>query len=390
VPEPSDDTPRSADVVVAGGGVMGTSTAYHLAKRGVSDVVLLEREPFLGAMSTGQCAGGIRHQFSTEINVRLSIESIRMLERFPEEPGQDIGLRFCGYLFLLTRSEDLEPFRRGVELQHRLGVETRWLEPDQIAERVPLIDLGGVLAGTIHDRDGLCDPSSVVQGYAAGARRLGVRILTETEVTGIRLEGGRIAAVETNRETIATPALVNACGAWAPALGEMAGIRIPIDPIRRQIAVTAPIDAIPEDFPFTVFFPDSLYFHREGQGILTGRSNHDETPGFKMDVDAAWEETHLSEAIRRMPVLADAGLMSRWAGLYEVTPDAQPILGRIREVDGLYVMAGFSGHGFMHGPAAGLLMAEEIVDGKAHTIDIEPFRFDRFARGDLAPERNVI
>jgi sarcosine oxidase subunit beta len=389
VPDPSDDIPRTADVVIAGGGVMGTSTAYHLAKRG-TDVVLLEREPFLGAMSTGQCAGGIRHQFSTEINVRLSIESIAMLERFPEEPGQDIGLRFCGYLFLLTRGEDLAPFRRGVELQRSLGVETRWLEPEQIAERVPLVDLEGVVAGTIHDQDGLCDPSSVVQGYAAGARRLGARLLTETEVTGVRTDGDGITAVETSRGVIGTRELVNACGAWAPGLGAMAGVQIPIEPIRRQIVVTAPMEGIPEDFPFTVFFPDSLYFHREGQGILTGRSNHDETPGFKMEVDPAWEEIHLAEAVRRMPLLGDAGLMSRWAGLYEVTPDAQPILGRIREVRGLSVMAGFSGHGFMHGPAAGLLMAEEIADGKAHTIDIEPFRFDRFAEGALAPERNVI
>jgi sarcosine oxidase subunit beta len=387
---PSDELPRTADVVIAGGGVMGASTAYHLANRGVSNVVLVEREPFLGAMSTGQCAGGIRHQFSTEINVRLSIESIGMLERFPEELGQDIGLRFCGYLFLLTRAEDVEPFRRGVELQRSLGVGTMWLEPEQIAERVPLVDLDGVVAGTIHDRDGLCDPSSVVQGYAAGARRLGARLLTETEVTGVRLDGDRVAAVETNRGVIETRELVNACGAWAPGLGHMANVNIPIKPIRRQIVVTAPMDGIPEDFPFTVFFPDSLYFHREGQGILTGRSNHHETPGFKAEVDAAWEEVHLEEAVRRMPLLAEAGLMSRWAGLYEVTPDAQPILGRVGKVNGLSVMAGFSGHGFMHGPAAGLLMAEEIVDGKAHTVDIEPFRFDRFAEGALAPERNVI
>lgn len=369
---------------------MGTSTAYHLAKRGVRNVVLVEREPFLGAMSTGQCAGGIRHQFSTEINVRLSIESIGMLERFPEEPGHDVGLRFCGYLFLLTRTEDVEPFRRGVELQRALGVETLWLEPEQIAERVPLVDLEGVVGGTVHDRDGLCDPSSVVQGYAAGARRLGARLLTETEVTGVRTEADRIAGVETNRGVIDTRALVNACGAWAPQLAAMAGVQVPIEPIRRQIVVTAPMDGIPEDFPFMVFFPDSLYFHREGQGILTGRSNHDETPGFKMDVDRAWEERHLAEAVRRMPLLENAGLMSHWAGLYEVTPDAQPILGRIRDVEGLFVMAGFSGHGFMHGPAAGSLMAEEIVDGKAHTIDIQPFRFDRFAEGTLAPERNVI
>ena len=369
---------------------MGTSTAYHLAKRGMTDVVLLEREPFLGAMSTGQCAGGIRHQFSTDINIRLSIESIRMMERFPEEPGQDIGLRFCGYLFLLTRPEDVEPFRRSVELQRGLGVDTEWLEPDRIAERLPLVDLEGVVAGTIHERDGLCDPSSVVQGYAAGARRLGAKLVTDTEVTGIRTEAGRIAVVETNRGTIETPIVVNASGAWAPRIGEMAGVQIPIEPIRRQIVVTAPMEKIAEDFPFTVFFSDSLYFHREGKGILTGMSNPDETSGFKMDVDPAWEEVHLAEAVRRMPVLGDAGLQSHWAGLYEVTPDAQPILGRIREVEGLYVMAGFSGHGFMHGPAAGLLVAEEILDGKAHTIDIEPFRFDRFAEGALTPEQNVI
>jgi sarcosine oxidase subunit beta len=385
-----EEIPRTAEVVIAGGGVMGTSTAYHLAKRGLSDVVLLEREPFLGAMSTGQCAGGIRHQFSTEINVRLSIESIRMMERFPDEPGQDIGLRFCGYLFLLTRPEDVKPFRRGVELQHSLGVDTQWLEPDQIAQRVPLVDLEGVVAGTIQERDGLCDPSSVVQGYASGARRLGAQIFTDTEVTGIRTGAGRIAAVETHRGTIETKALVNAAGAWAPQIGKMAGVEIPIDPIRRQIVVTAPPAEIPEDFPFTVFFAESLYFHREGKGILTGKSNVDETAGFKMEVDTAWEEVHLAEAVRRMPILGDAGLQSHWAGLYEVTPDAQPILGQIREVEGLCVMAGFSGHGFMHGPAAGLLVAEEILDGKAHTIDIEPFRFDRFAEGGLTPEQNVI
>jgi sarcosine oxidase subunit beta len=390
VPGSSEELPPTADVVIAGGGVMGTSTAYHLAKRGMTDVVLLEREPFLGAMSTGQCAGGIRHQFSTEINIRLSIESIRMMEMFPEEPGQDIGLRFCGYLFLLTRPEDVEPFRRSVELQHGQGVKTQWLEPDRIAERVPLVDLEGVVGGTIYERDGLCDPSSVVQGYAAGARRLGARIITDTEVTGIRTDAGRIAAVETNHGAIGTNTLVNASGAWAPSIGQMAGVEIPIEPIRRQIVVTAPLEEIPEDFPFTVFFADSLYFHREGKGILTGKSNVDETPGFKMDVDADWEQVHLADAVRRMPVLGDAGLQSHWAGLYEVTPDAQPILGRIRDVDGLYVMAGFSGHGFMHGPAAGLLVAEEILDGKAHTIDIEPFRFDRFAEGALTPEQNVI
>jgi sarcosine oxidase subunit beta len=389
-PSSSDDPPRTADAVVVGGGVMGASTAYHLAHKGLRDVVLLEREPQLGAMSTGACAGGIRHQFATETNVLLSIESIRMLERFPEEPGQEVGLRLCGYLFLLTDPADVEKFRENVALQHRLGIETQWMAPEELAEMLPLLNLDGVLAGTFCERDGLADPSSVVLGYASAARRLGARILTETPVTGIRRESDRIVGVETPAGPIDTPVVVNACGAWAPEIGRMIDVDIPIEPIRRQMAVTAPIPEIPEDFPFVVFFEDSLYLHREGQGILTGKSNPKETPGFKLQVDPEWEQVHLAEAVERMPLLENAGLLTRWAGLYEVTPDAHPILGRIPTVDGFYVMAGFSGHGFMHGPVAGLLMAEEILDGRAHTVNIHPFRYDRFLVGELHPEYNVI
>jgi sarcosine oxidase subunit beta len=384
------ELPRTADAVVVGGGVMGASTAYHLARKGVKDVVLLEREPFLGQMSTGQCAGGIRHQFSSEINIRLSTESIAMMERFPEELDQDVGLRFCGYVFLLTREEDLPTFRGNVELQHGLGIETRWLEPGDLSGLVPELNLDGVVAGTVYHRDGLADPSGVVQGYAAGARREGVSILTDREVNGVRVEDGRIAGVETADGTIATPIVVNACGAWAPQLGRMVRVDIPIEPIRRQVVVTAPIPELRPDFPFAIFFAESLYFHPEGRGILTGKSNNDETPGYKLDVDPEWEAVHMAEAVERFPRLGDAGFLTHWAGLYEVTPDAHPILGRVPRVEGFHVMAGFSGHGFMHGPVAGLLMAEEIVDGKAHTVDIDPFRIERFERGDLHPEYNVI
>lgn len=382
--------PRTADAVIIGGGVMGASTAYHLARRGIGDVVLLERESYLGQMSTGQCAGGIRHQFSTEVNIRLSIESIRMMEQFPEEVGQDVGLKFCGYLFLLTRDEDLPTFRENVALQHRLGIATRWLEPHECAEVVPELDMDSVLAGTIYDRDGLADPSGVVQGYTSGARREGVTILTDMEVTGIHLDKGRISAVETPAGVIQTPIVVNACGAWAPQLGKMAGVEIPIQPIRRQVVVSAAIPELRPDFPFAVFFADSLYFHREGEGILTGQSNNAETPGYKLEVDADWEALHMEAAVRRFPLLGEAGFLTHWAGLYEVTPDAHPILGRVPQVEGFYVMAGFSGHGFMHGPVAGLLMAEEIADGKAHTVDVGSFRIDRFTSGDLHPEYNVI
>ncbi len=386
----AQEFPDTADVVVVGGGVMGASTAYHLAHRGVEKVVLLEREPFFGMMSTGQCAGGIRHQFSSEINVRLSLESIRMLERFPEEMGQNIDLRFTGYLFLLTQEEDVAAFRQNIALQHSLGVMTRWLEVDEIARMVPLINLEGVLAGTFYERDGLCDPSSVVQGYVANARRLGACLLTDTEVVGIRTVGGRVTAVETNRGVIETPVVVNACGAWAPQVGRMVGVDIPIQPIRRQIVVTTPIPEVPPDFPFVIFFREALYFHREGEGILTGKSNPNETPGYKLTVDTEWEMVHMDEAMTRMPALEKAGLLSHWAGLYEVTPDAHPILGRIPTVEGFYVMAGFSGHGFMHGPVVGLLMAEEILDGRAHTVNVDLFRYDRFLVGELHPEYNVV
>jgi sarcosine oxidase subunit beta len=386
----SGDVPRTADAVIVGGGVMGASTAYHLARRGVGNVVLLEREPYLGQMSTGQCAGGIRHQFSTEVNIRLSIESIRMMEQFPDELGQDVGLKFCGYVFLLTRDEELPTFRENVAVQHRLGIPTRWLEPQDCADLLPELDMTGVLAGTICDRDGLADPSGIVQGYASGARREGVTILADSEVTGISLDDGRITAVETPSGIIQTPVVVNACGAWAPQLGRMAGIDIPIQPIRRQVVVSAAIPELRSDFPFVVFFADSLYFHGEGEGILTGQSNNAETPGYKLEVDSDWEAGHMEAAVRRFPLLGEAGFLTHWAGLYEVTPDAHPILGRVPQVEGFYVMAGFSGHGFMHGPVAGLLMAEEIVDGKAHTVDVDAFRFDRFASGDLHPEYNVI
>jgi sarcosine oxidase subunit beta len=386
----TQELPSTADVVIIGGGVMGTSTAYHLARRGVKKVVLVEKEPFFGVMSTGQCAGGIRHQFSSDINIYLSLESIRMLERFPEEMGQEIDLRFIGYFFLLTHEEDLAEFRKNVALQHSLGVMTEWLEPDEMACRVPLVNLEGVLAATVYERDGLVDPSSIVQGYVANARRLGAKLFTDTKVIGIRTAGGRIKTVETTQGVIETPTVVNACGAWAPQIGRMVGVDIPIQPVRRQIVVTTPIPEMPPDFPFVIFFHESLYFHPEGEGILTGKSNPDETPGYKLDVDPEWEMVHMDEAIYRLPALEKAGLLSHWAGLYEVTPDAHPILGRIPTLEGFYLMAGFSGHGLMHGPVVGLLVAEEILDGRAHTVDIDPFRYDRFLGGKLDPEYNVV
>jgi sarcosine oxidase subunit beta len=228
------------------------------------------------------------------------------------------------------------------------------------------------------------------KGYIRGARRLGAICLNDTTVTGIRTRHGRVSAVETEQGTIETPVLVNAAGAWAGQVGRMAGVEVPVVPLRRQIAVTTPIPDLPPDFPFVIDFSRSLYFHREGQGLLTGMSNHDQPVGFDQSVDRDWELVHIEAACHRMPMLANVGISSRWAGLYENSPDAHPILGAIDELEGFHCITGFSGHGFMHGPICGLLLAEEILNGQATTLDISSLRMSRFRTGVGTREYNVV
>jgi sarcosine oxidase subunit beta len=381
---------RSADVVIIGGGIMGASTAYHLAKRGCRNVVVLESSEMFGAGSTGLNAGGVRYQFSTAVNIELSKLSIRMMERFADEMGQEVALRRCGYLFLLDSENDLSRFRGNVELQNQHGVPSEVLDVDEIAARVPEFDLTGILGGTWCPRDGLVDPHGLLQGYISCARKLGVTLETRAPATTIDVADGHVHRIVTPQGAIETPTIVIAAGPWSGQVGALAGIDLPIQPVRRQIAVTNPMPRLRSDFPFVIDFSRALYFHREGAGILTGMSNRDEPPGFDTSVDEEWRLTHLENAVARLPMLADADLLAEWAGLYEVTPDDQPILGRLPQADGLFVVAGFSGHGLMHGPAAGLLLAEEILDGRARTIDIDPLRWGRFANGAGAGEFNVV
>ena len=384
------ELPATAEVVIIGGGVMGASTAYHLALRGCTDVVLLESQPFFGQGATGKCAGGIRYQFSTAINVRLSQLSLPMLARFEEETGQPIDLRYPGYMLLATTDENVAEFRRNVALQHSLGVMTEWLDGDEVRRRVPQLAAGDVLAATYHAGDGLADPHGVVAGYVAAARRLGARAFTDAPVTGIETDSGRVVAVETPLGRVACRTVVNAAGPWAGVVGQMAGAPLPITPVRRQMLTTTALPDLDPNFPFVIDFAQSLYFHREGRGVLTGMSNPTQPPGFDESVDPDWELVHLEAAVARLPLLAHAGLQARWAGLYEVTPDAHPIIGGVPHLDGLVVVAGFSGHGFMHGPIAGLLVSEIILDGRAHTLDIDQLAYERFAAGRLVTEYNVI
>ncbi|MEA2008322.1 MAG: FAD-dependent oxidoreductase [Chloroflexota bacterium] len=381
--------PKTANIIIIGGGVMGASTAYHLAERGVKDVVLLEKEEFFGQGATGRCAGGVRYQFATDVNIHLSLESLPMLERFQEEFGQVIDYHQVGYLFLLTREEDLDVFQKNVQLQHSLGVETEWLTGDEVRQRLPMMNLDDVIAATNNRKDGVVDPNGVVMGYIGAAQRLGVTALSSVEVTGIRVEEGQIAGVETTAGTISAPTVVNATGPWAGQLGQMAGVSIPIEPLRRQWLTTTPLPELPPDFPFVIDFAKSLYFHPEGRGLLTGMSNPGEAIGFGQSIDPDWEIIHMEAAIKRLPLLQKAGLASHLAGLYEVTPDAHPIYGET-PVDGFYVVAGFSGHGFMHGPVSGKLMAEIILDGEYKTMDVSMLDLARFEEDRLIHEYNVV
>jgi heterotetrameric sarcosine oxidase beta subunit len=385
---------RTADVVIVGGGCMGASVAYHLTRRGVTDIVLVEREKLLATGSTGRNAGGVRHQFSHRANIQLSLESIRLLERFADEVGSTIDFHQDGYLFLLSSDASVETFRRNVELQRSLGVPVEWLDAAAAAKRVPGLNVEGVSAATFCHRDGIADPNGVTLGFARAAQAAGVAIERDNEVTGIRVEHGRISAVGTSRGDIETHVVVNAAGPYARQIGRMAGVDVPVDPYRRHIFI-ATIDPagagghVPDSKVLVIDFDTTFYFHREGAGLLFGMGDPDETPTF--DTTVQWDFLpHVIEvAVRRLPVLADAAISHAWAGLYEVTPDANPIIGPAVAVDGLFLINGFSGHGFQHSPAAGRILAD-VIAGRDPAFDLAPFSLERFAAGGVVGERYMV
>jgi len=379
---------ESADVVIVGGGIMGCALAYHLARRDV-DVLLLERET-LGSQSTGKCAGGVRQQFSMEANVRLQRLAVRLFEDFERETGHPADFRQIGYLFVLTLPQHVEDFRHNMEMWHRVGLtEARWVDPDEAARMVPVLNVEDVLGCTYCPTDGVASPADVTSGYAAAARRHGARIKEGVEVVGADVSGGRVQGVRTSAGDVATRVLFNCAGAWSASIGRMAGLEIPVLPYRRHIAVTGTFPQVPRTNPMTVDFQTSLYFHPEGDGVLIGMSDRTDPPGYVTDVNWEFLEKMLEQATRRAPALASAGIKTAWAGLYETTPDHQAILGPVPEVDGFWCAAGFSGHGFMQAPAAALLLSQLLLDHRSE-VDISPFAFTRFAVGSLVRERNVI
>jgi sarcosine oxidase, subunit beta len=385
---------RTADAVIIGGGCMGASVAYHLTRRGITDIVLVEREKLLGTGSTGRNAGGVRHQFSNAANIRLSLESIRLLERFAEEVGQPIDFHQDGYLFLLSTDASVETFRKNVALQRSLGVDVDWLDADAAARCAPGLNVDGVTAATFCQRDGIADPNGVTMGFAKAAQAAGAALVRDTEVTGIRVERRQVAGVETSRGIIETRVAVNAAGPHARQVGRMAGVDVPVDPYRRHIFIAA-FDrradgaVVPESRIMVIDFETTFYFHREGAGLLFGMGDPQEAPTFDTTVQWEFLPQVIDVAVKRLPALATASISHAWAGLYEITPDANPVIGPVADVDGLFLINGFSGHGFQHSPAAGRILADVIV-GCDPAFDLAPFALERFAEGPVPGERYVV
>ncbi|MCX5330124.1 FAD-binding oxidoreductase [Streptomyces sp. NBC_00140] len=377
-----------ANAVVIGGGVMGASIAYHLAAAGVRDVVLVERDE-LASGSTSKAAGGVRAQFSDALNVQLGARSLEAFGRFREEIGHDIGLHRVGYLFLLSTPEDVASFEAGVRLQNSLGVPSRMLTPKEARKLSPLISTDGLLAAAFSPDDGHCTPEAVVHGYASAARALGARVLRHTEVTGITVQGDTIRAVETTLGTISTDTVVCAAGAWSRAIGKMVGVDLPVEPLRRQIAVTEPVQGLPPGLPMTIDFSSTLYFHREGPGLLLGMSDPDERPGFATDTHDRWIPRLAAAMEHRAPSLLDLRRTGGWAGLYEVTPDHNALIGEATSVSRFLYATGFSGHGFLQGPAVGEVV-RDLCLGRVPFVDVRPLSAGRFAADAPRPEANCV
>ena len=385
---PATDFPRHASVVVIGGGVVGLSTAYHLAKSGVRDVVLVEKGEF-GSGSTCKAAGGVRAQFSDAVNIELGLRSLATFESFQREFGQEIDLHQVGYLFLLDRPEHVAAFEKNVIRQNQLGVPSRMIEVDEAKRLSPLISTAGLLAAAYSPTDGHCTPESVVLGYASAARRAGARLLRGTTVVGIVHDGDVIAAVQTDRGIVQTDTVICTAGPWSQAIGEMAGVALPVVPIRRQIVTTEPMPGLDPNTPFTIDFATSLYFHGEGGGLLIGMSDPDETPGFKLQRSDDWLP-RLGEAIEnRAPAIGEVGITSGWAGLYEMTPDHNAVIGEADQVSRFLYATGFSGHGFLMGPAVGEVM-RDLYHRRAPVVDVSSLDVRRFRGSDLRPELNIV
>lgn len=382
----------TADVVVVGGGAMGASIAYHLVTAGAGRIVLVEREAALGLGSTGRCAGGFRHQFSSEINVRLSVESVRMIREFTATHGLPLDLHVDGYLFLVRDGATWSRHRAAAAMQRATGARVDELDPAEVGRLMPGLNTDGIIGATFGPDDGIADPSGLTNGYATLARRAGVDIRLGVSATRIAVsaDGSAVTGIETSAGSIDAPVVVNAAGVWATALAATCGVTLPITPELRHVVVTSAFAGRPERRTLVIDTSTMFYFHREGLGVLMGMPPREPMITFETNVDQGWIADELvPAAVALLPGLEDAGLASSWGGLYEMTPDRHAILGPVAGLDGLYLAGGFSGHGFQHAPIAGKILSE-LVTGAPPSIDVAALCLERFARGDLIGESHVV
>ena len=383
--------PEHASVVIVGGGVIGTSIAYHLAASGVPDVVLIEREE-LASGSTCKAAGGVRATFSQPANIAIGLRGLQVYAQFDELYGQDIDFSRDGYLYLLSDSDRLAAFTEQVAVHNQHGVPSAIIDPDEAKRISPLIRTDDMVGACWSPRDGKATPEAVVAGYAAAARRHGARIIRHCEVLDVTRRGTSVTGVVTDLGTISTTTLVCAAGAWSRQIGDMLDVDIPVTPVRRQIAITEPLADLPATSPsLTIDFPSSFYFHPEGGGLLLGWSDPNEQPGFNLKFELEDWLMGVGEIAQRCaPAVLDYGIRTGWAGLYEVTPDNNQIIDRPTCIDGLLIATGYSGHGFLMGPATGEII-RDLYYGKTPDYDISGFTLDRFDRAATArSEVNIV
>jgi sarcosine oxidase subunit beta len=387
---------KTADVVIIGAGIVGSSIAFHLTEAGVRNVLVIERETRQGLGSTGKSMGGVRAQFATDVNIRMSIYSIPFFARFEEATGHPSGYKPRGYLFMATNDSHMSYLRKNSARQNALGLKNvELLSPEDIRRVMPQLRSDDIIGGSFCPTDGFVDPESVMTGFMARAIERGATLWRGTEVTGISTSHAIVSGVRTTNGDVQAPIVVNAAGPWAAAVARMAGADLPVQPLRRMLVLTEPfsgLPGLPERLPMIIDMSTGWHFRQEGLGLLMAWADPDQQPGFRADFDPAFVEKILTHAAARVPDFANLAVNPRrcWAGLYEMSPDHHAILGPAPEVRGLYFANGFSGHGVMHSPATGRILADLIVHGETQVIDAQDLNVQRFAEGRAIEETAIL
>jgi sarcosine oxidase subunit beta len=384
---------RTAEVVIVGGGIVGSSIAYHLTAAGCKHVLVLERESSQGKGSTGKSMGGVRAQFSTPVNIQMSLYSIPFYAEFDERLGYPCGYRPQGYLFCATSEQHLEYLRANLSKQIALGLKTaRELAADDLSRQFPQLRCDDILGGTFCSSDGFVDPYSAMTGFMSWAADHGAAIARSSEVCGIHRDRAGVSGVATNQGEISTRKVVNCGGAWAAGIAQMAGVELPVAPLRRMLVPTEPFDKFPRTAPMIIDMSNGFHFRPEGLGFLLAWNDPEEEPGYKTDFEPNFIEKILTRAANRVPVFENLAVNPKraWAGLYEMTPDHHPVLGPVPEVPGFFLANGFSGHGVMHAPATGKILADFILRGKTDLIDASLLDLARFSEGRMIKETAVL